>query len=337
MTREIRVGIIGAGLMGHRRAEALKNVGGSVLVATSDINYEKAKELAAKFNVPVIKTWNELLKKDDINTVVISVPNKFSIPIAIEALKRGKNVLTEKPLGRNSSDAKKVLTAARKYKKTIIKVGFNHRFHAAIVKAKEIFEAGGIGRIMYIRARYGNGGRKGMEKEWRFNKAISGGGELIDQGVHIIDLVRHFAGEFKEVYGSTEAKFWKSRVEDNAFVTMKNSKVTAFFHVSATQWKNIFSFEIFGDWGFLNIEGKGGSYGKETLTYGRRRPEFGKPDLQTFEWDLDTSWEEEWRAFLKSLRNQSSAIGTPEDGLKANQIVEAIYQSSKTHCSVKIH
>ncbi len=335
MAKEIKVGIIGAGLMGHRRADALKSVGGSVLVAVADVDFEKAKELAGKYEVKAIKNWQDLLKIEDIDAVIVSVPNKFSVPIAIEALKRGKHVLTEKPLGRDTKDAKKIIAIEKKYRK-VVRVGFNHRFHAAILKAKEIFDGGGIGKLMYIRARYGNGGRKGMEKEWRFNKAISGGGELHDQGVHIIDLTRFFAGEFKEVSGSAEVKFWQSKVEDNAFVIMKKPKITAFFHVSATQWKNIFSFEIFGDWGFLNIDGKGGSYGKETLTYGRRRPEFGAPEIQTFEWDRDISWEEEWRAFLLAINKKTSPIATTSDGLKANEIVEAIYRSSKSKRTIQI-
>ncbi len=328
MKNNFNIGIIGAGLMGHRRAEAIKTVGGSRLVAVSDVNFEKAKELAEKHGAEAVKDWRDLLKIKNINAVVISVPNKFSIPIAIEAIRQGKHVLTEKPLGRDAKDAKKIIAAEKKYKK-IIRVGFNHRFHAAILKAKEIFDSGKIGKLMYIRARYGNGGRKGMEKEWRFQKAISGGGELHDQGVHIIDLARFFAGEFREVYGSAETKFWKAEVEDNAFVMMKNPNTTAFFHVSATQWKNIFSFEIFGDLGYLNIEGKGGSYGKETLIFGRRRKEFGAPKIKKFEWNRDTSWEEEWKAFLKSLNKKSNSSATTADGLKANQIVEAIYKSSK--------
>ncbi len=267
--------------------------------------------------------------------VIISVPNKFLAPIAVEALRNGKHLLCEKPLGRNVAEARKIIAAAVKYK-GLVKVGFNHRFHAAIIKAKEIFDRGEIGRIMFIRGRYGQGGRKGMEREWRFNKDISGGGELLDQGVHLIDLCRFFAGEFNEVFGTVETKFWKAKVEDNAFMILKNKTVTASLHVSATQWKNLFSFEIFGDKGFLTVDGKGGSYGKEKLVFGRRKPEFGVPKIKTFEFARDTSWEGEWKNFLNVLNKKEKMIGTPKDGLRANQIVETVYSSSKSKQSVKL-
>lgn len=321
--------------MGFRRAEALAKVGGSTLLAVSDIDYAKATKLADQYGAKAINDWKDLIKMSELDVVLISVPNKFILPIATQAIKFKKIIFTEKPLGRNSVESKKIISLA-KQNKIFLKVGFNHRFHAAVLKAKEILDQGGIGKIMFIRSRYGYGGRKGMEKEWRFNKNLSGGGELLDQGVHLIDLCRFFCGEFKEVFGSLSTKFWKARVEDNAFVIMKNKQVTASFHVSSTQWKNLFSFEIYGDRGFLNIEGKGGSYGKETLVYGKRKLEFGVPDLQTFEFEGDSSWESEWADFLRTLNFHKNLIGNGSDGYIANSIVESIRKSSKLNKVVKI-
>lgn len=321
--------------MGHRRAEAVRAVGGSRLVAVADVNFKKAKALAEKYGAEAEKNWRTLIKRNDLNVLIISVPNKFLVPIAIEALKLGKHLLCEKPFGRNVNESKKIMAVAKKYRR-LVKVGFNHRFHAAITKAKEIFDQGRIGKIIFIRARYGQGGRKRMEKEWRFNKNLSGGGELLDQGVHLIDLCRFFAGEFNEVFGRVENKFWQSPVEDNAFVLLRNKNLTAQFHVSATQWKNLFSFEIFGDQGFLIIEGKGGSYGQETLTLGKRPLNFGIPKVKTFKFERDISWEAEWRNFLNALNKKTKMIGTPEDGLKTNQIVGAVYQSSRLGKVIRI-
>jgi predicted dehydrogenase len=215
-------------------------------------------------------------------------------------------------------------------------VGFNHRFHPAIFTAKKLFERGRIGKILFIRARYGHGGRLGMEKEWRFQKDISGGGELLDQGVHLIDLSRWFAGEFKEVYGITDSKFWNTELEDNAFAILRNEKTTVLFHVSATNWKNIFSFEIFGDRGFLIIEGLGRSYGEETLTIGKRRPKFGVPEIEVIKFPEDPSWKNEWENFLGALTKRRKLLGDGRDGLMANLIVGAIYKSSKTRKVVKL-
>lgn len=327
-TENIRVGIVGAGLMGHRRAEAIKTTRGSRLIAVADIDIVKAKQLSEAYECDAENNWQSLIKRSDIDVVIIAVPHSFLVPIAVAAIKHAKHIFCEKPLGRNVAEAKKIVQVGKKHGRAV-KVGFNHRFHAAISQAKRIFDEGGIGKLLFIRARYGYGGRLGMEKEWRFNKKISGGGELLDQGSHIVDLCRYFGGEFRKVYGIAESMFWKPGIDDNDFVILKGKNAVAEFHVSATQWKNLFSFEVFGDTGFLVAEGKGGSYGKETLVYGKRKKEFGAPETQTFEFDRDVSWEEEWKNFMSALRGKEKFIGTGEDGLEANRIIEAIYKSSE--------
>jgi len=213
----------------------------------------------------------------------------------------------------------------------ILKTGFNHRFHPAVWKAKELIDSGKIGKVFNIRARYGHGGRAGMEKEWRASKDLCGGGELLDQGVHIIDLIRWFGGEISEVYGSVGTKFWDMEVEDNAFVILKSiNNVTSSFHVSWTNWKNIFSFEIFGTDGYLKIEGLGGSYGPETLEIGIRKKEGGRPEIEFLEFKSeDISWEMEWNEFKSAISENRQVIGSGYDGLKANEVINAIYISNK--------
>jgi predicted dehydrogenase len=220
----------------------------------------------------------------------------------------------------------------------LLKVGFNHRFHPAIWKAKQLLDEGQIGRCLTIRARYGHGGRPGLENEWRASRELCGGGELLDQGVHVIDLMRWFGGEIIEVYGRVETKFWKIDVEDNAFAILKTDRgVTASFHVSWTNWKNIFSFEIFGDEGYLRIEGLGGSYGLETLEWGRRRLEGGIPDIHLFEFSTeDLSWSQEWHEFLSAISENREPIGNGIDGLRANQTIDAIQRSSAEGRLVRI-
>lgn len=333
--KKINIGIVGAGNIGSKRAEVLKKFKNCHLVAVSEVDPKRASEFAKTYQCEIVSKWRDLINRPDLHVVIVSVPNAFTAPVVIAALKSGKHVLSEKPFGKNSKESLAIIKAARKNKR-LVKVGFNHRFHAAVGKAKEIFDRGEIGKIMFIRSRYGYGGRLGMQNEWRFNKKISGGGELLDQGVHIIDLCRYFAGEFKEVFGSVSSKFWSPGVDDNAFAIMKNEKVTASFHVSATQWKNLFSFEIYGDKGFLDIEGKGGSYGRETLIFGKRKKEFGIPILKNFEFSEDISWEKEWQNFLGALENKNKINGDMNDGYFANYIAEAIYKSSKLNKIVRI-
>ena len=220
----------------------------------------------------------------------------------------------------------------------VLKTGFNHRFHPAVWQAKQMVDEGKIGKIFNIRARYGHGGRPGMENEWRASKDLCGGGELLDQGVHIIDLIQWFGGEVKEVFGKVETKFWDMEVEDNAFAILETeNNVTASFHVSWTNWKNIFSFEVFGTEGYLRIEGLGGSYGPETLEYGKRKKEGGKPDIEVFEYTPeDISWVKEWEEFKNAIKEKREPIGSGLDGLKANEVIEAIYRSNDEKRSVEL-
>lgn len=330
------MGIVGAGLIGTKRAAAIEKTGRGKLVAVADVDFARASALAEKYRAEAMHAWKDLIARDDISVIIIAVPNVFAPKIAIAALRAGKDILCEKPFGRNGKEARTMLDAAKKAKR-MIKVGFNHRFHAGVLKAHELWESGAIGKVMFVRARYGHGGRPGMEKEWRFDKKISGGGELLDQGVHIIDLARWFCGEFDTAYGLAQTKFWKTKLDDNAFALLRNKRTTVSFHVSTTNWRNIFSLEIFGDTGYLQIDGKGGSYGEEVLLHGKRNPG-AAPDITVFKFEGgDLSWEREWEHFADVLATGKKKLcGDMVDGLRANEIVDALYRSSKQHREVRL-
>jgi predicted dehydrogenase len=336
MSDSLGVGIVGAGLIGAKRAEAIAATGEGRLLAVADVDQNRADTFARKWGAEAVVDWKDLVLLKDIDAIIVAVPNAFATPIVLAALKAGKHIFCEKPLGINSQESLKIVNAAKKARR-LVKVGFNHRFHAALLEARKIFATGNIGGILFIRARYGHGGRKGMEKEWRFDKKTSGGGELLDQGVHLIDLARWFAGDFDRVYGVTRTKFWRTKVDDNAFALMMNRRVTVSLHASTTNWKNIFSFEVFGETGFLQIDGKGGSYGEEVLTYGKRKPEFGVPDIEVIRFPpKDNSWEREWLNFVRSVAGREEMSGTAIDGWRANTIVDALYRSSRLRREVKI-
>lgn len=200
----MNVAIIGCGLIGTKRARALQP--DDRLVVVCDVEKERAEYLAQEFCCEAVPDWNQVVSRVDIDIVIISSINATLEPITIASLQSGKHVLCEKPLGRNTSESKRMVDAAIKYKRTL-KTGFNHRFHPAIWKAKTLLDEGAIGHCFSIRARYGHGGRPGMEKEWRASKELCGGGELSDQGVHVIDLIRWFGGEITEAYARVETKF----------------------------------------------------------------------------------------------------------------------------------
>ena len=180
---------------------------------------------------------------------------------------------------------------------------------------------------MFIRGRYGQGGRIGYEKEWRANPKISGGGELIDQGVHLIDLSQWFLGDFTSVEGFVETYFWNMPVEDNCFLTLRTEKgQTAWLHVSCSEWKNMFCLEIYGKYGKLQIDGLGGSYGVERLTYYKMLPEMGPPETTIWEYPgEDKSWKYEFEDFINSIHNNKPVRGDLSDACETLNIVDKIY------------
>ena len=204
----------------------------------------------------------------------------------------------------------------------LVRIGFNHRYHRALRKAREIFESGALGEMMFIRGRYGHGGRPGYDREWRADPARSGGGELIDQGAHLIDLSRWFLGEFPSVRGRARTYFWDMPVEDNGFLLLETARgQVAFLHASWTEWKNLFSFEIAGRVGKLEINGLGGSYGTERLTWYQMSPEMGPPE--TLAWEYPDG-----RRFLAcrerclSRRHPPRAPARPRDRRRASDAAD---------------
>jgi predicted dehydrogenase len=328
----VKIGIIGCGLIGKKRALVLES--DDILVACCDTNIELGQKFAIEFNCEFYENYSDLLTKD-CDTIIVSVINKFTKEIVKLALELDKNVLVEKPMGKNFKESLCILINS---KDKMLKVGFNHRFHPAIWKAKELFDAGSIGKLMFIRGIYGHGGRPGMETEWRASKDLCGGGELLDQGVHLIDLSRWFAGDIKTVFGKVSTKFWNIEVEDNAFMLLQSiNDVDIQLNVSWTNWKNTFQFEIFGTDGYLKINGLGRWYGKETLEFGKRKIQGGVPDIEVFEYDDDDiSWIKEWQEFKSAIKVNRQPIGNGVDGGKANQIIDALYKSSTKNKIIKI-
>ncbi len=342
----MRVAIIGCGLIGRKRALALDP--GDTLVACCDTNEAAARAFGSEFNCVPYSDYQVLIGKAEFDIGIVAVVNKNAKPIVISLLRSNKHVLAEKPLGRNAAESAEMLDALPVSRSRslpvalspplVLKTGFNHRFHPAVWKAKELLDSDAIGRLFNIRAAYGHGGRAGMEKEWRASKDLCGGGELLDQGVHIIDLIRWFGGEIRRLSGKVETKFWDMEVEDNAYVIAETeNNVSCLFHVSWTNWRNVFSFELFGTKGYLKINGLGGSYGSETLEIGRRKPEGGRPDIEMIEFPADdVSWKREWSEFKTAIIEKRSPIGNGVDGLRANLVIDAIYRSNKENKMVSL-
>lgn len=321
------VGIIGCGLIGQKRAKALG--AGGRLVACADIDVGRAENLAKGSGAKVFRDWRELVGLPEVEVVVIATLHDSLAAITLAAVEAGKHVLVEKPAARSAKELEPVIAAAAK-KGSKVHVGFNHRYHPALRKAKEIIDAGELGELMFIRARYGHGARIGYEKEWRANPALSGGGELMDQGPHLIDLSRWLLGDFTDVHGFAHTYYWDMPVDDNGFMILKTPKQqVAFLHASCTEWKNLFSMEIYGRAGKLDISGLGGSYGVERLTYYKMLPEMGPPETTAWEYPMgDDSWAVEVAEFYDDIRLNRQPSAGLKDAYEALKVIEKIYEQS---------
>lgn len=320
--------IIGAGKIGAIRAQVIKKLSPKSRLYIVDKNLKSASKLAKIVKGIVVKSLSRTLKDKNIHSVIVAVINKYSKNISILALKNGKHVLCEKPMGINHKEAKEIADVARKYKRKF-KCGFNHRYHPAIQEAHRLCKNRKIGKLLFIRAVYGHGGRTGYEKEWRAKKSLSGGGELLDQGSHLIDLVLWFFNfeELENVYGTNKTMFWNMNVDDNAFAILetKSGKV-AELHASWTQWKNMFRFEIYGTKGAIEINGLGKSYGTETLRMFKRY-KLGMPPkiIERRFSGPDKSWELEWRDFLKAIKQNKKVLSNENESASVMKVINSLY------------
>jgi predicted dehydrogenase len=325
----MRVGIVGCGLIGGKRAKSITALGHSV-VATADAVPERAAALAKAYpGCAAAPHWRELVTRDNVDAVVVATINDSLAPITLAAVQAGKHALVEKPAARSADELRPVAAAAKDAGVTV-RVGFNHRFHPALLKARELVDAGAVGPLMFVRGRYGHGGRIGYDREWRADPALAGGGELLDQGVHLIDLTRWFLGAVTTASGFAGMFFWDMPVEDNGFVcTHHASGTVGWLHASCSEWKNLFCLEIYGRTGKLQIDGLGGSYGVERLSYYRMLPQMGPPETTIWEYPgEDGSWVAEFRDFERAIAGGAANGATLEDAGAALDVVAAVYAQS---------
>lgn len=322
----MNVGIIGCGLIGEKRLRSLSKEDKVVFLLDFDLNkanrlFDIRKEGIVVNNLEDVWTLN-------FDLVFVSTTNNKLAEYTSELLKRNINVLVEKPASRNLEDLE-IIKNALVQSNAYMKVGFNHRFHPAIIKAKTIVDSNTLGPIMYIRGRYGHGGRLGYEKEWRWDKEVSGGGELLDQGVHLIDLSSWFMQDsWDKVTGQIETFYWDTHLEDNAFINLSSKHRVAWLHVSATEWKNLFSFEIFCKYGKLQVDGLGGSYGVERLTQYKMLEKMGPPETTMWEYPFpDNSWELEYQYFKKCIETHTKPDGGFESAKVCLEVIDQLYKN----------
>ena len=332
MKQPLRAGIVGYGYMGQIRR---KNVADNPdLVLTAVCDPDRNEELKT-LGVPVFDDWRELVRSE-LDIVFVCTPNHLIPDVAVAALHANRHVFCEKPPGRNLADVERICAAEAANPGMTLLFGFNHRHHPGITDAKAIIDSGSLGEILTLRGVYGKGGGYDYHRSWRNDPDIGGGGILLDQGIHMLDLFRLFVGDFEEVLGMRGVTFFEVPVEDNAVVIMRTARgQLAQLHSSATSWKHTFRLEIGCENGYVTISGllsKTGSYGRETLLVGRRpaqgeRTAVGNPREETTYYDVDPSWDTEVAHLVDCIREGKPVEqGSSLDALRVMQIVERVYQ-----------
>ena len=330
----MKIGLLGCGAIGERRGSQTKE---HQIVGVYDPDQIKAKALALKFSSQIYESEDELIQNSGAQLIIVAAVNSALAPLALKSVKAGRNVLVEKP-GAITVKELDLFANAAVENKVAVKVGFNHRFHPAILKAREFIDQGALGDLMFLRARYGHGGRVGYEKEWRSIPALGGGGELMDQGVHILDLIYWFFGPLPLQSSFVATSFWNMSVDDNAVLTLGDKKKWATFHVSCSEWKNTFALEIYGRKGKILINGLGRSYGTESLTYYQMLPEMGPPKIENFEFpEPDQSWYLDLKNLIDHVEKKTPLWGDLNSAkYSLEQVTKAYKQNGFTNlpCSV---
>lgn len=327
----LKVGIIGFGKVGKLRSKCVQSCPHLELIGICDNDAEALHNCGVKHYYD----YKQLLDQQP-DIVFVCTYNCYIPEISIAAISRGIHVFSEKPPGCTLGDVKAIQQAVLKNPSVKVKFGFNHRYHEGVIEAKSLVDSGRLGKIMWMRGVYGKAGGYGYDKNWRNNRKLSGGGILIDQGIHMLDLFRYFAGEFDEVKSFVGNFFWKVEVEDNVFALLRNSKTvqTAMIHSSATQWRHKFLLEIYMEKGYLEIDGILSStqtYGRETLKIARcifdaNQYPFSNPQENKTYYDDDNSWLEEINEFINCIvLNDPVANGGINDAIKTMELVQRIY------------
>lgn len=326
----MKVSIIGAGLQCRRRASVLVQSTSEILVSIASQAPEQARAVANQFSCEVDFSWKETVARHDIDAIVVCTPPSSHAEIAIAAMRAGKHVLCEKPLSKSFDEAQEMVKVAHDTRR-ILKCGFNLRHHPAVIEGKKRCEDGWIGKPLFARCRYGHCGRPDYENEWRADPSFAAGGQFIEQGSHAIDLIRWFMGEISEVACMTSNHYFKKQpLEDDGFAIFRmNSGATASLHTSLVQWKNLFSFEVFGNDGYICIEGLGGGYGVEKLYLGKRDFNLPFQDLVIQYRGADTSWRDEWVEFTNAIKDNRNPLGSGVDGLRAMRAGLAAYEAQR--------
>lgn len=331
MPNSLRVGIVGLGKMGGIRAATIRQRDDTVLVSATDPNPPSR----GFEDVRLVGDYHEVIASG-VDAVFVCTPNRFIPDVTVAALDAGKHVFCEKPPGIGLRDVERIMAAERRNPGLVLKVGFNHRYHYGIMEAKKIVDSGKYGKILWVRGVYGKAEAASGPNPWRNDAALAGGGILLDQGIHMLDLFRYFCGEFSEIKSMCTTAFWDGPLEDNAFALLRTDDGrVALLHSSFTQWKHRFTLEIFMHDGYVIVDGmpsSSRSYRDEWIIQGPRGRGFAignPPEERTF-CNTDPSWESELAEFVECIRTGCAVRhGSSRDAYETMRLVFGVYDADE--------
>ena len=325
-----KVGIIGYGKMGQIRHK--------VISAFEDVQVQSIYDPEiVDTKIEKAQSSDQIIENPEIDAVFTCTPNYLNKPLTIQSLKAGKHVFCEKPPGFTAKDIEEI-RAVEKESGKVLMYGFNHRHHASIKYMKKLVDDKEFGKILWMRGRYGKSVDETFYDNWRAKKELAGGGILIDQGIHMLDLFLHLGGNFDNVHASVSNLYWNLSVEDNVFATLENTKtgLAASLHSTMTQWRHLVSLEVFLEKGYLVLNGlktSSNAYGEEILTIAKNRstaPAATWKDEKNITYHTDESWESELTEFFSAIKSKREVkLGNSSDALKLMKIVDKIYSFKK--------
>ncbi len=334
---KMKVGIIGFGKMGKIRAEAVQELGVGTIEKVYDVS------LAENQGYSVAKSPEEIINDPNIGSVFLCLPNLHNKPLTIKCLQAGKHVFCEKPPAFTAQEVEEIRQIESVSGKKLM-YGFNHRHHQAVIRMKELISSGKYGRVLWMRGRYGKSVDESYFDTWRANKEQAGGGILLDQGIHMLDLFSYLGGGFDKVHAFVSNLYWQLEgVEDNVFAILKNSEtgLVASLHSTMTQWRHLFSLEVFLEAGYMVLNGlktSSGTYGDEELSIAKNRskaPAASWDDEERIVFSVDTSWNSEVEHFFDAIdKNKPVTIGSSQDALSVMTLIDAIYENDRDEYSV---
>jgi len=333
--KQLKVIIIGMGKMGKIRLDAMQRHGGFEVVGLCDNDLSALQN----YDYPKFDNWRICIEETKPDVVVVCTINLVIPDIVCYALEHGCHVFSEKPPGRNLGDALRMRQCHSNASSLVLKFGFNHRYHNSIIEAKALIDSGILGKPVFVRGVYGKAGNTNYANEWRNNPMLSGGGILLDQGIHMLDLIRYFLGDISEVFSSIDNLVWKEiPTEDSAYIVFKtkNGEIAS-LHSTCIQWKHKFDMDIICDKGYIALNGiltSTQSYGEERITFYKKdlqlaSGKLGNPIEYTMCFDTDSSWDLEIGEFYDSIVFKKPVLnGTDNDAVEVMRLIDKIYRNN---------